>query len=203
MSKKSYKKNSYRKKHAKTQKGGKRGRGYKRTRTHKRGKRFHRGGAGDFGDDVIEPGSTIEPTLLPETNIPTLDNDMLPIYIKKFSNKKKMPNALQFDYKRTDGRHMLGVGGTEQGLFDVVLFKRGDQTNTICLLRHSKSAPTKYDKQLDILIEPFKQNSDLSQPFTGIQGLNIHDNRADGTYTLPATNKNKESFNAINQAINN
>jgi hypothetical protein len=52
--KKSYKKNSYRKKHAKTQKGGcwgakkggARGRKYKRARahTHKRGKRFHRGG---------------------------------------------------------------------------------------------------------------------------------------------------------------
>jgi hypothetical protein len=41
-SKKSYKKNSYRKKH--TQQGGKRGRGHKRARTHKRGKRFHRGG---------------------------------------------------------------------------------------------------------------------------------------------------------------
>jgi hypothetical protein len=43
--KKSYKKNSYRKKH--TQRGGKHGkhgRGHKRARTHKHGKRFHRGG---------------------------------------------------------------------------------------------------------------------------------------------------------------
>jgi hypothetical protein len=43
--KKSYKKNSYRKKH--TQRGGKRGkhgRGHKRMRTYKHGKKFHRGG---------------------------------------------------------------------------------------------------------------------------------------------------------------
>ena len=46
MSKKSYKKHSYRKNNTKTQKGGKRGRGQKRVRvhTHKRGKRFHKGG---------------------------------------------------------------------------------------------------------------------------------------------------------------
>jgi hypothetical protein len=52
-SKKSYKKNSYRKKNAKSQKGGKRGRSYKcmRVHTHKRGKRFHRGGVGKWNDD--------------------------------------------------------------------------------------------------------------------------------------------------------
>jgi hypothetical protein len=47
--KKSYKKNSYRKKH--TQRGGKhgkRGRAHKRARTHKHGKRFHRGGVLGF-----------------------------------------------------------------------------------------------------------------------------------------------------------
>lgn len=48
--KKSYKKNSYRKKYTQkggswgAKKGGARGRKYKRARTHKRGKRFHRGG---------------------------------------------------------------------------------------------------------------------------------------------------------------
>ena len=55
-SKKSYKKNSYRKKYTQkggcwgpSNKGGARGRKYKRVRTHthKRGKRFHRGGAED------------------------------------------------------------------------------------------------------------------------------------------------------------
>jgi hypothetical protein len=55
-SKKSYKKNSYRKKNAKTQKGGKRGRSYKRMRvhTHKRGKRFHKGGNPGDSLDFVE-----------------------------------------------------------------------------------------------------------------------------------------------------
>jgi hypothetical protein len=226
-SKKSYKKNSYRKKYTQkggcwgAKKGGARGRKYKRAHTHKRGKRFHRGGFGgedipsgstsgipptllhetDTRNEYIEPGSTpgSQPTLLPETNINTLDDNMLPISIRKFPNKTTMPHPLNFDYKRTDKHYKLG--GTESGLFDVVLLQRGTQTTNIELLRHSKNAPTEYDKQLSISIGPFQKNSYLSQPFTGIEGYTIHDSRADGTYTLPATDKNKESFKAINKAI--
>jgi hypothetical protein len=196
-------KSGYRKKH--TRQGGRRGRGHKRARTYKRGKRFHRGGVGDFDDDDIVSGSIsgIQPTLLPETNIPTLGDNMLPETLRN-TNKTKMPNALQFDYKRTDGIHKLGVGGNEPGLFDVVLLHRQNLTSEIILLRRSKSNPTEYDKQLSIYIAPFEKNHDLHEPFTGIQGSPI-DNTSllDGTYTLPTTDKNKKSFRAIYEAIEN
>ena len=218
-------KSGYRKKYAKTQKGGcwgakkggARGRKYKRARTHKRGKRFHRGGGG-FSDEDIESGSTsgIQSTLLretptllppetksnppPETNIPSLDDDKLPKNLQNI-NKTKMPNALQFDYKRTDGIHKLGVGGTEPGLFDVLLLHRENLTTEIILLRRSKSNLTEYDKRLTIFKGSFENNFGLSQPFTGIQGSTIDANISDGIYTLPTTDKNKESFRAIYEAI--
>jgi hypothetical protein len=67
--KKSYKKNSYRKKH--TQRGGKHGRGHKRARTHKRGKRFHRGGAivSPFTKPTNFDSATLTLNLVPDMNL--------------------------------------------------------------------------------------------------------------------------------------
>jgi hypothetical protein len=97
--KKSYKKNSYRKKH--TQRGGKhgkRGRAHKRARTHKHGKRFHRGGKNKplFGE--VEPVSFKWDN---ETKKGHINN----LQYKK-NNKEKYDN-FSIELSERDGNHKI------------------------------------------------------------------------------------------------
>ena len=202
-SKKSYKKNSYRKKYTqkggcwgRSNKGGPRGRKYKRARTHthKRGKRFHRGGNGH--NKVFDTKLTTQD---PEPTTPRLYDDALPQEIWDWENKKKritkMDNALYFDYKRTDGFYKR-VGKPVEGLFDVViLWNNPDHIDKIYLLRRIKDNFIKYEKKFIIDYDAFVKyfNTEEGNDFTGILGYNIDSGpefTLPATYTLPASGVN-------------
>jgi hypothetical protein len=173
-------------------------------RTYKRGKRFHRGGTHGFGDD-IEPGSELSLTIasepaLDKNALPALDTNELPKSLQIFSHKLLMPNALNFEYKRTDGLYTLSKPIT--GLFDVVVTKRFDKLDGIYLLRRDKNDISKYDKYLYIPVGSQEVPGcwviyTSTKPFSNIIGHKLNSSDKDGYYTFLPNSINRESFQAV------
>ena len=195
------KKNSYKKRYGKTHRGGcwKANKGGARSRKygHKRGKRFHRGGVNSFGDEDIVLGSELPPTIAATTR--ALGEEALPEDLRTFINKNIKPNALNFEYKRTDGIYAVNPN-SETGLFDVVITKRGNNLIGIYLLRRDKNDTNKYDKRLYILNGTWTKY-DSKKPFTGIEGYLVDSSSRDGTYTFPSSDTNQLSFDAVKKFI--
>ena len=164
-------------------------RGHKRT--HKCGRRFQRGGApGDKNDtsSISSLESTPPAQQLLERTRP-----------EDLAGHKKIETPLEFEYKRTDGRHGLF---TEPGTFDVFLtFDRG--LNQIELLRHSKKNFS-YDKRISIHFNDgnniLSTEDGLKDHLTGIQGYNMN-NSPEGIYTFPKSDTNKKSFKIIDAQL--
>lgn len=192
--KKSYKKNSYRKKY--TQKGGRRGRGHKRARTHihKRGKRFHRGGAEFFIElSVKKNGKNIVLFEYPEK-------------LKMFKMKITIPdNFATVELERTDNssikftikaepdvfidflQHLNNAYSTKMGPYDFKELKvvNGNETynffTTYNIAKFKEIAEkikkVKYDKDAELLRDELQKAEEYKR-------LNPNDMVADAKFNL-------------------
>ena len=181
-------------------KGGARSRKYGHKRTHKRGKRFHRGGVGIFGDSDIEPTIAATREALGEDALPpTFGQQALPKQLRRLD---RMDNTLSFEYKRTDKIYAFNPI-SEPGVFDVAVDIIEDdyrKLKGIYLVRHDKNDMTMPDKYLSIPSTTWT-NYDSTRAFTGIKGF-TGSSESDGTYTFPATDTNRQSFEAVKNFLN-
>jgi hypothetical protein len=136
--KKSYKKNSYRKKH--TQRGGKRGkhgRGYKRARTHKRGKRFHRGGM---------------LALLKRSSNATFNSENGVITDLKYSKIKNSDNSGRVD------NFSISVKGSDQLGFTIVFNRTSRDSRSLAFT----FGPDSLSRVMDIMTHSFTAGNTIT-----------------------------------------